>query len=159
MAILKFEPRTPKSLSEMYTYLIDPNKTSKEYWIGIGVNPQYAVEEMTFVQKCFYKENLTHTYVQVILSFGRISIGLDVVKNICEKVGLILGFDERQVFGAIHFNNLQNVHCHYLLNYVNVKGELYRQNYSVVWYKKIINDILTEYPISLIYYNELKTVS
>ncbi len=155
MSILKFETRTPKSLKTMYGYLVAPTKTDSRGIFGIGVNPSYAVEEMTFVQQAFYKQDLTHPYVQVILSLGKnVATDLRTVRRLCEEVGKILVYDERQVFGAIHFKNTQYIHCHYLLNYVSVKGELYRQKVSLVTYKKQVNEILARYslPITAIYY-------
>lgn len=155
MAILKFETRTPRSLPEMYNYLVDCNKTDRDYILGIGVNPLHAVEEMLFVQRCFYKNNLEHPYVQVIFSFApNEQPHLYTVKKVCEEIGHVLILDERQVFGAIHFKNTSNIHCHFLINYVNVKGELYRQNLPLTFYKEKVNEVLAKnvLPQSLIYY-------
>lgn len=55
MSILKFENRTPKTLHEMYDYMTDTTKTNENGIFGIGCNPNYAVSEMEFVQKIFFK--------------------------------------------------------------------------------------------------------
>lgn len=65
MSILKFENRTPRSLQAMYDYMIDNNKTDRDYIFGIGINPPYAVAEMQFVQNVYYA-NILHPYLQVI---------------------------------------------------------------------------------------------
>ncbi|MGL5257527.1 MAG: relaxase/mobilization nuclease domain-containing protein [Proteocatella sp.] len=154
MAILKFENRTPRPLLAMYEYMVDFNKTGKYGVFGIGVDPLYAVQQMEFIQRIFYKENLLHSYIQIIFSFDSgIDLGILTIRKICKEIAYILVSDERQIFGAIHFNGTPNIHCHYMINYVSVRGEMYRQGHSVNYYKQLINSILVNYGLEpIIYY-------
>ena len=149
MSILKFEDRTPRSLSEMYDYMCDPEKTGREGMFGIGVNPCAPAQEMQFVQDVYYREDLAHPYVQVILSFDvGISLKLAELQEVCMEVGQALITDERQVFGAIHSLGTGNVHCHYMINYVGISGALYRQGHHVNYYKRKINEVLASHGLS-----------
>ena len=38
MSIFKVRNRTPRSLQAMYDYMIDNNKTDRDYIFGIGIN-------------------------------------------------------------------------------------------------------------------------
>lgn len=153
MLILKFENRTPRSLEEMQQYLTDPVKTDAGGLIGLGVNPFNPVAEMRFVQSLYYKENLSHDYVQVILAFD-VGIKIDIVtlREICMRIAEVLIIDRHQVFGAIHYLNTDKIHCHYIINYVSIEGNLYQQGRSVQFYKKQINEILLDYRLTPIYF-------
>lgn len=153
MSILKFETRTPRSLSEMYSYMTNPAKTDDYCIFGIGLNPAYAVEEMQFIQSLYHKESLLHPYIQVIFSFdSNIGLGIEKIRQICYDIGTIILLDERQLLGAIHYKNERNIHCHYMINYVSVTGNLYRQTYSVKFYKEKINTVLKYYHLNMIYF-------
>ena len=154
MSILKFEHRTPRNLQEMYDYMLDSRKTSIQWIFGIGVNPANAVEEMRFVQKIYGYWNLLHEYKQIIFCFD-VGLKLDgnLIIEICYRIGKILQFgDRRQILGAIHGVGTEKIHCHYMVNYVGVDGWLFHQKYSVVYYKAKVNEILTEYGLTPIYY-------
>lgn len=154
MSILKFENRTPRSLQAMYDYMTDIKKTDREYIFGIGINPPYAVAEMQFVQNVYYA-NILHPYLQVIFSFGsNVNYDMMVIKEICYHIGEVLLTDERQLLGAIHYKSERNIHCHYMINSIGIDGSLYRQKYSVRYYKEKVNVILSRYNLPLIYYNE-----
>ena len=143
MSVLKFENRTPRSLDEMYEYMRDPEKTGGEGMLGIGVNPCAPVQEMQFIQDIYDREDLAHPYVQVILSFDAgISLELPELQEMCMEIGQVLIADERQVFGAIHTLGTDNLHCHYMINYVGMDGALYRQEHHVNYYKRKVNEIL-----------------
>ena len=66
------------------------------------------------------------------------------------KIGLALILDRRQVFAAIHYlgKAAQKIHCHYMINYVSVDGELYSQTYSLRQYKKAVNAIIVPYGLN-----------
>ena len=147
MSILKFEDRTPRKLEAMCQYLCDPNKTDKAGVFGIGVNPYNAASEMRLVQNIYHQENLTHEYVQVIFCFDMgVSAPLELLREVCMKIGQVLITDKRQVLGAIHYlDNPEKIHCHYMINYVGLDDSLYRQKYSVFHYKNQVNKILVEY--------------
>lgn len=153
MSILKLEDRTPRSLYEMQNYLIDSDKTDCDGIFGIGVHPQYAAEEMELVQQLFYKTNLTHPYVQRIFAFD---VGIDLpillLRNICMEVGYALLVDHRQVLGAIHYKETNKVHCHYMINYIDIEGNLYRQTYSIYTYKILVNQVLARYGLNPIHF-------
>lgn len=154
MSILKFENRTPHSLQDMYDYMTDIKKTDREYIFGIGINPPYAVAEMQFVQNV-YHANILHPYLQVIFSFdSNVNYDMMIIKEICYYIGEVLLIDERQLLGAIHYKNERNIHCHYMINSIGIDGSLYRQKYSVRYYKEKVNDILLRYNLEPIYYNE-----
>lgn len=156
MSILKIEPRTPKSLEEMYLYLTDLYKTDAHGIFGIGVNPRQAVQEMEFVQRCYYKERLLHPYVQMILAFDvGLQCPLPVLREMCFEIGQRLVLDRRQVFGAIHYKNTDKSHCHYMINYVSIDGQLYRQTYSTLFYKERANHILCRYGLRPIEYYDI----
>lgn len=151
VSILKFEPRTPRSLEDMISYLADRNKTTEDGIFAIGCNPIHAALEMQFVQRLYFYDNLVHPYVQVIFAFDvGINLSLSLLRQIAIEIGQVLIVDRRQVFGAIHYLNTDKKHCHYILNYVSVLGELYRQNYSLWHYKQAVNEILGSYSLGLI---------
>ena len=150
MSVLIFEPRTPKSLEEMYYYMSDPNKTTCEAMFGIGVTIEEVVPQMKFVQSVYKIEKLLHEYLQVIFCFDvGIRRNIAFLKEVCERIGCVLITDERQVFGAIHhLDKPDNIHCHYMINFVGIDGSLYRQKFSVQHYKCRVNEILAEYNLS-----------
>ena len=151
MSILKFENRTPKTLSELFTYLTDLKKTDSDGIFGIGCNPNYAVAEMQFVQHCFFREKILHPYIQVIFAFDiGVKLPFDKIKEICIKIGELLSQNQHQVFAAIHYLNTDKIHCHFLINYVSVDGNLYRQEKSIFYYKQEINKILNVYGLNTI---------
>ena len=153
MSILRFESRTPRNLQDMYNYVVDKSKTNGIWIFGVGVNPANAVAEMKFVQYVYGRHNLIHEYKQIIFSFDEgIKINEDVLLEVCVRIGHALILDERQVLGAIHGVGTSRVHCHYLINYVGINGSLLRQKFSVVFYKRRINEILSEYGLTLIYF-------
>ena len=128
-------------------------KTSPSLIFGIGVNPANAVSEMKLIHYVYGKYNLTHEYKQVILAFDEgIQIAKDILLEICVKIGRALILDERQVLGAIHGFGTPRTHCHYVINYVGIDGTLLRQKYSVIFYKKRINEILSDYRLTPIYF-------
>lgn len=154
MSILKFVDGTPKNLRAMYNYMVDSSKTNPKWIFGLGVNPTSAVEEMKFVQQVYGYYNLMHEYKQCIFCFD---VGLKLEGNliieVCYRIGEILQFgDRRQILGAIHGVGTEKIHCHYMVNYVGIDGSLLRQQYSVIYYKKCINEILKEYELNPIYY-------
>ena len=153
MSILKFEPRTPRTLSGMYNYLIDPTKTSEAGIFAIGCNPKFAVEEFEFVHKIYFIENLTHPYLQVIFTFDEnTTLPFYFIRDICMRIGQVLILDRRQVFAAIHYigKDSAKIHCHYMINYVSIDGELYKQTYSLRHYKEKVNDIIIPYSLEAI---------
>ena len=153
MSILKYEGRCPRSLIEMYDYLTDTSKTDISGIFGLGVNPSYAVTEMTFVQKVYYMDEITRPYVQVIFAFDQyLCLNIQLLKQICLEIGQCLVLDKRQVFGAIHYKNTDKIHCHYMINYVGIDGNLYRQGYSVIYYKDRVNNVLSKYGLTPIEY-------
>lgn len=153
MSILRFESRTPRNLQDMYNYVVDKSKTNGIWIFGVGVNPANAVAEMKFVQYVYGRHNLIYEYKQIIFSFDEgIKINEDVLLEVCVRIGYALILDERQVLGAIHGVGTSRVHCHYLINYVGIDGSLLRQKFSVVFYKRRINEILSEYGLTPIYF-------
>lgn len=154
MSILKFVDRTPKTISQMYTYLTDPEKTDIGGIFGIGINPRMAVEEINFAQLVYYRDKLEHPYIQIIFSFDKnLFLSLATLRKICMEIGYVLMPDERQVLGAIHYKETNHIHCHYILNYVGIQGNLYRQKYSVKYYKERVNEILASYKLTEIIIN------
>ena len=94
VSILKFEPRTPRSLEDMALYLKDERKTTADGLFGIGCNPSYAVLEMEFVQRIFFQEQLTHPYLQVIFAFDvGIKFPLQLIRVISQEIGQALIWD------------------------------------------------------------------
>lgn len=153
MSILKFENRTPKDLNSMVAYLTNESKTTAEGIFGIGIDPADAVNQMRFVHNVYGYRELSHEYLQIIFCFD-VGVNLNIwqLREICEKIAWVLITDERQVFGAIHYLNTEKIHCHYLINYVGINGSLYNQNYSVIHYKKMVNEILKLYGLSEVYF-------
>lgn len=153
MSILKFENRTPKDLNSMIAYLTDKLKTTADGIFGIGIDPFDAVNQMKFVHNVYGYKELSHEYVQIIFCFD-VGVDFDIwrLREICEKIAWVLITDDRQVFGAIHYLKTNKIHCHYLINYVGINGSLYNQKYSVIYYKKMVNEILRFYGLSEIYF-------
>ena len=153
MSILRFESRTPRNLQGMYEYMIDDKKTSPALIFGIGVNPANVVAEMKLIRYLSGRYNLTHEYKQVVFSFDEgIQISDNILLEVCIRIGQALILDERQVFGAIHGAGTARIHCHYLINYIGIDGSLLRQKFSVVFYKRRINEILSGYGLTPIYF-------
>lgn len=151
MSILKIEYRTPRSLYSMIDYSKDKEKTSTEGLFAIGCNPLKAEQEMQFVQDIYFRDNITHQYVQVIFAFDiDINLPLTFIREVCFQIGQILILDKRQLFGAIHYlgKDSHKVHCHYLINYVGIDGSLYKQHYSLHYYKNKVNEILFLYGLN-----------
>ena len=160
MSILKFEHRTPRSLEEMCRYMLDWRKTGSEGVFGIGTNPIYAADEMKFIQRLYWMEGkLSHSYIQAIFSFDEsFEVPMPLARKVCVEIGHALLIDRRQLLGAIHYKgkDASHVHCHYLVNYVGIEGEVYRQRYSVYHYMQSVNRILARYGLSLIDCNDLR---
>ena len=160
MSILKFEHRTPKTLVEMYQYMIDESKTSPEAVFGMGTNPFYAVEEMELVQRIYHMtERLSHAYIQVIFAFDAgIQLEFSLLKEICRKIGYVLILGERQAVGAIHYKekDKEHIHCHYLIHYVDIYGKIYRQKFSVYYYMKCVNEILNHCGLTPVACNDFR---
>lgn len=156
MSILIFEPRNRRHhLHEMYAYLVDHNKTTQDSFIGFNVNPYNPVPEMQLVQNYHHYpfwDVAYKTYQQIIFSFDNfIKEDNPFLKPICTEIGLVLlGNDQRQLFAAIHFNGTKNIHCHYMLNYIDIHGKAYRQKYKIHHYQILINEILSKYNFPLI---------
>lgn len=154
MSILKFENRTPRSLQEMYDYMTDRTKTSPQWVFGLGVNPMNAVDEMKLVQYIYGRHHLKHEYKQIIFCFD-VGLRLEeaVIMEICVKIGNILMMgNKKQILGTIHGIGSEKVHCHYLINYVGINGKLLKQDYSIIYYKDRVNEILLSYGLNPIYY-------
>lgn len=153
MSILKFVNRTPKSIREMYSYLTDPKKTMPGLTFGIGVNPYNAAIEMELTQKIHHADDIQNPYVQLIFAFDEgTKMGPMLVCQICKQIGYSFQHDKRQIFGAIHYNKPNQIHCHYMINYIGINGNLWRQDKSVIAYKRGVNHILTQYNLKPIYY-------
>ena len=102
MSILKFENRTPKTLSALFTYLTDLKKTDSDGIFGIGCNPNYAVAEMKFVQHCFFREKILHPYIQVIFAFDiGVKLPFDKIKEICIKIGEVVSESMEKFFRTL----------------------------------------------------------
>lgn len=139
----------------MYNYMIDESKTSESLIFGLGVNPLNVVAEMKFVQYIYGRYNLMHKYKQVIFSFDvGLKLSPEIILEVCIRIGQVLVLDERQVFGAIHGIGMGYVHCHYMINYVGIYGTLLRQEYSVIYYKRKVNEILSDYGLTPIVFYE-----
>ena len=165
MSILKFVHNNKRHhLYEMYAYLADPNKTTTDSFIGFNVNPANPIPEMDLIQNYYHYPSWDYshkTYQQIILSFDDfITKDNPFIRTVCTQVGFILrDNDPRQIFASIHFIGTNNIHCHYMLNYVDIMGNLYRQSYSIHHYRLLINDVLFKYNFPLIKAKELDITS
>lgn len=146
MAILKIERNTPRSIRDMFRYMVDPEKIISSSLFGIGVNEMMADIEMEFIHRIYHYVNMKHPYIQVIFAFdeGYKDNPLNT-RNICKKIAeiLIYGNDDTQVFGAIHYNHPYHIHAHFMINSITVNGKLFRQAESINWYRNEINCLLT----------------
>ena len=155
MSILKFENRTPRDIEGMYNYMIDEIKTNESLIFGLGVNPLNTVAEMKFVQYIHGKYNLMHEYKQVIFSFDvGLELSPEIIIEVCIRIGRALLLDKRRIFGAIHGIGTGYIHCHYMINYIGMDGSLLRQKYSVIYYKRKVNEILSDYGLTPIIFYE-----
>ena len=155
MSLLKFEDRTPRSLEDMCAYMCDSRKTDSNGIFCIGANPCDAANEMRFIQNYYRWENLTHEYKQITFCFDEgIKLDITLMREVCIRIGQVLITDKRQVLGAIHYLSTDKIHCHYLINYVGINGSLYQQKFSVLHYKKLVNEILIAYGFQPIKYKE-----
>ena len=154
MSILKFVSGTPRNLQGMYEYMVNRNKTEPRFVFGVGVDPMNAVSEMKLVQYLYGRYNLKHEYKQVIFSFDvGIKLEESIIMEICIRIGnILMQGEKRQILGAIHGMGTNKIHCHYMINYVATDGSLLRQKYSVIYYKDRVNEILSDYGLTPIYY-------
>lgn len=158
MSLLKFEDRTPRNLKGMCEHVCDPKKTDLNGIFGLGVNPENAFGEMKLVHNVYHRDCLLHEYVQVIFCFEQgITEDIGFLREVCVKIGQVLITDVRQVLGAIHYLGTDKIHCHYLINYVGIDGTLYRQRYSVLYYKMLVNKILSDYGLQPIKYTATRS--
>lgn len=158
VSILKFEDRTRRDLKGMIDYMCDSAKTDLNGIFGLGVNPENAFGEMKLVQNVYHRDCLLHEYVQVIFCFEQgITEDISFLREVCVKIGQVLITDVRQVLGAIHYLGTDKIHCHYLINYVGIDGTLYRQRYSVLYYKMLVNKILSDYGLQPIKYTAARS--
>lgn len=149
MSILKIETRTPKSLQEIYNYMVDENKTTKNEIFGIYCNPLEAVTDMQLTQN-IYHSNYLHPYIQFMFIFDvEVNYDLYVIKSICKQIGYTFIIDKRHIFGAIHYKNLEGVgvHCHYVINSVGLDGSRYEIMHYLKYYK-LVNEILDSYGLN-----------
>lgn len=158
MSILKAVNGSPRTLEEMYRYLTDPKKTIPQMTFGIGVNPKSAVKEMTMIQKMYHYEELQNQYKQFVFSFdkwtrwdGPSNMNLALIYSISYRIGTyLIGSEKRQLFGAIHFNKLPYLHCHYMINWISIDGKRWRQEKSLYSYKQELNTFLRDYGLTII---------
>ena len=91
----------------MVLYLTDATKTNSDGIFAIGCNPFSAALEMEFVQRIFFRDQLTHPYMQVIFAFDtKIDLPFSLIRNISIAIGHCLLYDRRQLLGVIHFLGL-----------------------------------------------------
>ena len=157
MSILKYvSSNSRQSLAAMYQYLTDKEKTDLRHGlIGYGLNPQYADKEMAFVQRLHHFEGSFHVkqYQHVIFAFDVgvcYQYSLDLIYRISNEIGWAILPDRRQMLGAIHYKNTDKVHCHYMMNYINLDGDLYRQQHPLHYYKNRVNAVLQAYGLNKI---------
>ena len=153
MSILKFVNHNKRMLAEMLAYVMDPQKTSPDLIIGLGVNPPFAFEEMSFANNVWRNQGCVPSYKHIILSFDadvKKQTSLSTIKQISEAVGRLF-CTEHQVLAAIHINTL-NYHVHYVVQATSLtSGKQYRQSQSLYAYKQAINQILTSYGLEPIH--------
>lgn len=146
MSILKFVNGCHRSLIQMQDYLLDEKKTIPEMTFGIGINRDYPAEQMSLVQKYYYAANLINPYKQIIFSFDRgIHLSSFEYFQISYEIGKCLLTDKRQLFGAIHLNDPEKVHCHYMINWISIDGKYWRQEKSLYLIKKKVDKILLDH--------------
>lgn len=153
MSVLKFPPVGRRTLEEMYNYIVDISSTNNLIVFGLGVNPNFALNEMQFAHYAFHTKR-KNTYQQVIFSFDegvQEKLSLKEIQKIGERIGMLFAY-QYQVLGALHVNT-NNWHFHYLINSVNVEnGNCYIQDGSMYYYFKVVNDIILEYDLNPIKY-------
>ncbi|MDQ0202842.1 relaxase/mobilization nuclease domain-containing protein [Pectinatus haikarae] len=151
MAILKFVNNSQRNLNDMIAYITDPKKACPDSIFGIGVNPAYAIEEFKFIRQIWPHSYNMKPYQQVILSLDSLVDKNLQFKKLFLTAGQCLIHDDRQVIGAIHYNTA-NIHCHYIINNIGINGSCYKQQQSVISFKRRINEILNCYLVNEIYY-------
>ena len=153
MSVLKFPSIGSKTLEEMYKYIVDINSTKGLIIFGLGVNPNFALQEMEFAHLVF-NNNRQKQYQQVIFSFDngvQENLSLDIIGEIGQKIAMLFA-NEYQVIGALHVNS-KNWHFHYLINSVNINnGNCYKQDGIVYYYFKEVNKIISTYGLNKIEY-------
>jgi hypothetical protein len=157
MSILRFENRTPRTLQGIYDYVLDPSKTSSDLSFTIGVGLLTAVKEMELVRRCHNKK-YTSPYVHFIFCFDKNLNGKShlYLCAVAKEIALALIHDQRQCFGAVHINKPNQLHIHIIINTTSINGELWRQQGSVLYYKKKVNTILIKYGLTPIKFDEYK---
>lgn len=152
MSILSFKAGNRYSLEGMIDYITNPDKTQNQIISGLGVNPNYALQEMQLVKELFH-QNGGRLYKQIIFSFDRdIQLSSETIQEISERIGLLFA-QNYQVLLAVHFNT-SYIHVHYCINTVNVNsGGKYSQSLAELRrYKENINLVLAEYGLNPIKY-------
>lgn len=153
MSILKFVPQYTQPLVDMFNYLVNPDKTSTDLIIGLGVNPRCAMEEMNIASLLWEHDENQRSYWQIILSFDanvQSILPITVIKEIATRVGELF-CAEHQVLAVIHTDK-PNLHCHYLIYSLNIiQGTQFRQQKSLYYYKQAVNQILMQYGLEPIH--------
>lgn len=143
MSILKFVYETPRTLSEMYDYILNPSKTTPELCFSIGVDIKTAVNEMMFAPN-LYCTDYEAPYAQIIFSFDENipTQNLPFYRNISLEIAKNLNHGVHQTFGALHIDKLHQLHAHIIINTTSIYGKQWRQQKNVVYYKKKMNPLL-----------------
>lgn len=153
MSVLNFPSVGKRSLEEMFYYITNTNSTKNLIVFGLGVNLNFALEEMKFAHYAF-NTTRKNSYQQVVFSFDsdvpkKLSLGQ--IQEIGERIGMLFS-RQYQVLGALHVNT-KNWHFHYLVNSVNVvNGNCFCQDGSIYYYYKAVNEIITKYGLNPIKY-------
>lgn len=148
MSIFSIIEKEPRTLNGMVKYAKRSEKDEHILLDGLGLNHQYAAEEM-FLGKQLCHKLSKRQYKQFIFSFDEnVNLSYETIAEIGYKIGAYYANDY-QILMTIHFDT-NNTHIHYVLNTINVNtGQKFRSSRSDLYnYKLYINKILQEYELS-----------
>ncbi len=148
MSYLKVVNGTKYTLYGMIGYITENRDTYPPLLLGVGINPDFAYEEMT-VAKQIFNQTDGRPYKQLIFSFDAdIDLTQDELRSISYEIASFFK-NEYQILMSIHFDTV-NTHIHYVMNSVNIRTEkkLQMSKQYIYHFKRFINEILERYQLS-----------
>ena len=119
MAILEIIATSSRNLKNTIEYILNDEKTSNSLTCGIGLNPNYAYEEMTYT-KIVYNQNWGLEYKHFIVSLSPEESNRtseDVLLSAGKEIGYFFP-KYQQVLIALHTNK-DHMHLHFIINNIN----------------------------------------
>lgn len=163
MSIYKLVKSEKRDIQEMIDYIRNEDKTSEEYVYTMGLNVEYAMQDMVFTRIMFGKfSSNTRPYYQFIIALDE---KLDTADDSLARFELLIktvtyllacGCDNKrpefQVLSAIHIYQRPYYHAHFMVNPISsIDGHILSQNHRFFWLiRNMVNRLLIHFGFSCI---------